>query len=162
LLENHQVQMGYSTSIWHSVLTSVVLFEKDDWFTRLQNKVRIPYSNELAKVIISKNFPLLKGNMAAYPKEIFKAATRGDVVTVHHRIEDMLRSYFDVLFAVNRALHPGEKRLLMYAEKLEHQPVNMSSDVREVLLERTPDKLKAAVERLVDNLEDLLKARGLL
>jgi predicted nucleotidyltransferase len=162
LLENHQVQMGYSTSIWHSVLTSVILFERDNWFTQLQNKVRVPYSDKLAQAIIAKNFPLLKGSMAAYPKELYKAATRDDVVTVHHRIDDMFKSYFDVLFALNRELHPGEKRLLAYAEKLEHQPKNMSEDVKEVLLERNPEKLKQAVESLVDDLEDLLKARGAL
>jgi predicted nucleotidyltransferase len=162
LLENHQVQLGYSTSIWHSVLTSVILFERDNWFTDLQNKVRVPYSNELAKAIIAKNFPLLKGSLVAHPKELYKAVARDDVVTVHHRIEDLLKSYFDVLFALNHEFHPGEKRLLAYAEKLEHQPHNMSADIREVLLERNPEKLKATVESLVDRLEDLMKARGAL
>ncbi len=162
LLENHQAQLGYSTSIWHSVLTSVILFERDSWFTGLQNKVRVPYSDELAGAIIAKNFPLLRGSMAAHPKEIYKAASRDDVVGVHRRIEALLNSYFDVLFALNREFHPGEKRLLAYAEKLEHQPKNMSEDIREVLFERDPEKLKNAVESLVDNLEDLLKARGFL
>jgi predicted nucleotidyltransferase len=162
LLENHQAQMGYSTSIWHSVLTSTILFERDHWFTNLQNKVRIPYSDELVKAIIVKNFPLLKGSLVAHPSEIYKAAARGDVVTVHHRIDALLASYFDVLFALNCELHPGEKRLLFYAEKLKHQPNNMSEDIQTVLLERTPEKLKQVVESLVDNLEDLLKARGLL
>ncbi|MGL4611665.1 MAG: nucleotidyltransferase domain-containing protein [Trueperaceae bacterium] len=162
LLEKHQVQMGYSTSIWHSVLTSVILFERDVWFTNLQNRVRVPYSDELAKAIIAKNFPLLKGSLVAHPNEVYKAAVRNDIITIHHRIEDMLKSYFDVLFALNRELHPGEKRLLAYAEKLEHQPQNMSEDVREVLLERNPEKLKSAVENLVNRLEALLKARGAL
>jgi predicted nucleotidyltransferase len=162
LLENYQAQLGYSTSIWHNVLTSVILFERDAWFTSLQNKVCVPYSDKLAKAIIAKNFPLLKGSMAAYPRELYKAATRDDVITVHHRIEDLLKSYFDVLFALNREFHPGEKRLLAYAEKLEHQPKNMSRDIREMLLERNPEKLKSAVENLVNRLEDLLKARGAL
>lgn len=160
LLAKHQVQMGYSTSVWHSVLTSVILFERDSWFTNLQNKVRVPYSNELARAIIAKNFPLLKGSLVPHAKELYKAARRGDVITVHHRIEDLLKSYFDVLFALNRELHPGEKRLLAYAEGLEHQPKNMSDDVRTVLLERDPEKLKQAVDNLVDRLEDLLKARN--
>jgi predicted nucleotidyltransferase len=160
LLENHQAQLGYSTSIWHSVLTAVILFERDNWFTALQNKVCVPYSDELANAIIAKNFPLLKGSMAAHPRELYKAATRDDVVTVHRRVEALLNSYFDVLFALNRELHTGEKHLLFYAEKLEHQPKNMTRDIREVLLEREPEKLKLAVERLVDNLDTLLKARG--
>ncbi len=162
LLENHQAQLGYSTSIWHNVLTSVILFDRDGWFTQLQNKVRVPYSDELAKAIIAKNFPLLKGSMAAHPKEIYKAALRDDVVGVHHIIEALLNSYFDVLFALNHEFNPGGKRRLDYAEQLEHQPKNMAQDVREVLLERNPEKLKQVVERLVDNLEILLKTRGKL
>lgn len=162
LLENHQAQLGFSTSIWHSVLTAVILFERDGWFTQLQNKVRVPYPDKLAGAIIAKNFPLLKGSMAAHPKELYKAALRDDVVTLHHRIEDLIKSYFDVLFALNREFHPGEKRLLVYAEKLERQPENMSRDMKEVLLERNPEKLNQAVERLVDNLEILLKTRGKL
>jgi predicted nucleotidyltransferase len=162
LLENHQAQMGFSTSIWHSVLTSQIIFERDNWFTNLQNKVRVPYSNELAKAIIAKNFPLLKGSMAAHPKEIYKALARGDLVGVHHIIEALLVSYFDVLFAINHELNRGGKRLLIYAETLEHQPQNMSEEINEVLLERDPEKLKNAVESLVDSLESLLKARGAL
>lgn len=162
LLENYQVQMGYSTSIWHNVLTSVILFERDNWYTNLQNEVRVPYSHELAKAIIAKNFPLLKGSIIALPEQVYKAIKRHDLVFVHDQLKGILDSYFDVLFALNREPHPGNKRLLDYAEKLEHQPVNMSADVREVLLERDPEKLKYAVESLVDRLEDLLKARGAL
>lgn len=160
LLENYQAQLGYTTSLWHSVLHSVILFERDHYFSDLQQRVRVPYPNELVKAIIDKNFPLLKGSLAVHSKELYKAAIRNDVVGVHRRIEVLLNSYFDILFALNRELHPGEKRLLAYAEKLERQPENMSADIREVLSERDPEKLKTAVERLVDRLEDLMKVRG--
>lgn len=159
LLENHQVQLGYSTSIWHNILTSVILFEHDDWFTNLQNRVRVPYSDELAKAVIAKNFPLLKGSLAAHPKELYKAVARDDLVTVHHKIEAILNSYFDVLFALNRELHPGEKRSLSYAQALTLQPKHMKEDVEALLLERRPEHVQKIVERLVGELGDLLETR---
>lgn len=162
LLEKHQVQMGYSTSIWHNVLTSEVLFERDKWFTNLQFKVRVPYSDELVKAIIAKNFPLLKGSIVSLSEQIHKASKRQDLIFVHDQIKGMLDCYFDVLFALNREPHPGNKRLREYALKLRVQPANMSKDINEVLLERDTIKLKTAVDNLVDNLETLLKARGLL
>jgi predicted nucleotidyltransferase len=160
LLENYQAQLGYTTSLWHSVLQSVILFERDDYFTNLQERVRVAYPEKLVQAIVAKNFPLLKGSLAAHPKEIYKAAIRDDVVGVHHIIEALLNSYFDILFALNQAFNPGGKRRLAYAEQLRHQPKNMTRDIREVLLERNPEQLKNAVERLVEELHDLLKARG--
>jgi predicted nucleotidyltransferase len=162
LLENHQTQMGFSTCIWHNILTSVILFECDNWFTALQTKWRVPYSDELAKAIIAKNFPLLKGSLVSLPQQVYKAIKRQDLIFVHDQLKGILDSYFDVLFALNHEPHPGSKRLLDYAEKLEHQPLSMSRDVTEILLERTPEKLHNVVERLINKLESLLKARGYL
>jgi predicted nucleotidyltransferase len=160
LLENYQVQMGYSTSIWHNVLTSIILFDRNDWFAKVRECARVPYPNKLAEAIIAKNFPLLKGSVISLPEQVYKALKRHDLVFAHDQLKGILDSYFDVLFALNREFHSGGKRLLDYAEKLEHQPKNMSRDIREVLLERSPDKLHDTTERLVDNLEELLKARG--
>jgi predicted nucleotidyltransferase len=162
LLENYQAQLGYTTSLWHSVLHSVILFERDSYFSNLQKRVNVPYPEKLVQAIVAKNFPILKGSLAAHPTELYKALKRGDTTTVHRRIEGMLNSYFDVLFALNRELHPGEKRSLMYAQALALQPKHMKEDVEALLTERRLEPVQKIVERLTGELEELLAAKGYL
>ena len=53
---------------------------------------------------------------ASYYEQIKKALMRNDIVSVNHRITAFLASYFDIIFATNKLLHPGEKRLIKYAQ----------------------------------------------
>lgn len=162
LLDKHLAQIGYSTSIWHGVLTSIILFERDHWFTELQDKVRVPYSDKLARAIIIKNFPLLKGSIVSLTAQVYKASRRHDLVFVHNQLKGIFDSYFDVLFALNHKPHPGDKRLLNYAEELEYKPEHMARDIRKVLQERNPERLYEALKRLIDRLEIVLETRGLI
>ena len=72
----------------------------------------MPYPEQLRANIIANGLRLLRGNLPSYDAQIAKAAGRGDLVSVNHRTAAWLETYFDVLLAVNRLTHPGEKRLV--------------------------------------------------
>ncbi|WP_102127691.1 nucleotidyltransferase domain-containing protein [Deinococcus planocerae] len=162
LLERHEARLGYTTALWHNLRTCEVLFDREGWLADLKWRADQPYPDGLARAIIALNFPLLRGAFGAYPNQIALAVRRGDLVAVNHRLTEFLASYFDVLFALNRTPHPGEKRLLTLAAGLPLVPEDFTGQV-ERLLALTPQTLgevPGRVEALVDPLVGLLEVRG--
>ncbi len=115
VMDRHEASLGYTTCFCHNVATSVLLCDRDGWLARCQDKARGPYPEPLRRAILAKNLPVLATARASYAAQIVGAMRRGDKVAVNHRIAAFLASYFDALFAANRRLHPGEKRLLPQA-----------------------------------------------
>jgi predicted nucleotidyltransferase len=105
---------GYTTCIWHNVISSRILCDQTGWFRELQMHYSVPYPDTLRKNIISHNRVLLSGSLASYDRQIEKAEKRRDIVSINHRTAAFLASYFDIIFAMNRITHPGEKRLVTY------------------------------------------------
>lgn len=102
---------GYTTCMWHNLITSRILFDRNGRLTQLQKKYQIPYPQKLKENIITNNRKLLSGMLPSFDSQIRKAENRGDLVSVNHRVTEFLASYFDLLFALNEMTHPGEKRM---------------------------------------------------
>lgn len=162
LFANNRAHMGFSTSRWHSIVTFKILFDRSGWAASLKSSADMPYPDGLAKAIIEKNFALLRGSMADHPTGIASAVKRDDLVFVHSRINALLDCYFDILFALNRELHPGAKRQLAYAERLRLKPEKMKEDLTKLLTHCDPKQVVGKVEKIVDRLEDLLAKQGAL
>ena len=117
-LEKQSPQMGYSTGFWRSIRDGMPLFERGDWHNRLQQRARSPYPETLRSRIIELNRDLLgRDNPFSFLCQIERAVDESDLVAVQHRVAKWLASYFDIVFAANRVLTPGEKRLLSFALK---------------------------------------------
>lgn len=108
---------GYTTCMWHNLITSKILLDKQGKLNALQEKFRIPYPEKLKKNIIENNMKLLSGMLPSFDLQIRKAENRGDLVSVNHRVTEFLASYFDVIFALNEMTHPGEKRMQSICSK---------------------------------------------
>lgn len=157
---------GYSTCFWHNILHGEALWEKNGAFTELRELLPKEYSDELRRTIVQRSWHLIAGSMTSYSEQIRTAARRGDVVSIQHRVTGLLSSCFDLLFALNRQLHPGEKKLLRLCRRdCPLRPSDWDELVMAVLTavptgEEEP--VMQAVEALTGSLRGLLKEEGLL
>jgi hypothetical protein len=163
VLDQHQASMGYSTCFWHTIQRSQILFDRHQWFEKLQARAAQPYPQALYLRIIEMNHAVLRRVIPSYCHQIELAVQRGDLVSVNHRVAAFLASYFDILFALNRELNPGEKRLLSITQaRCARLPVNMAAGVTAVLqcAGSGSKELPAELHRLVDALDQLLAEEG--
>lgn len=161
-LVHHQPSLGYSTAFACTVSRARIMHDPDGTFATLQAVTREPYPEALREAVVRYNHPMLRGTISSYRAQLEKAAARQDIVSLNHRLAALLASYFDIIFAVNRALHPGEKRLLQVAlTTCESLPENFEQDVSETLAaggEGT--RLLPALNRLLDALDSWLVREG--
>jgi hypothetical protein len=164
VLEQHQASVGYSTCFWFNVLNSRALYDRGGWYAALQRRADQPYPEALRLAVVAKNYPILRLlRHSAYQHQLEHALERADMVSVQHRITAVLTSYFDILFAVNKELHPGEKRLIEYAARLPKTPKHFPDDVQALITSVcAPEQTLPAFHRLVDGLDALLEDERLL
>ena len=115
-LKNSSASLGYTTCFFDNIVHSKVLFDRNKLYQQMVNELKI-YPESLRQNIITKNMEMLHGVIASYDSQIIKAYKRGDLVSVNHRIAAYLASYFDIIFALNKIYHPGEKRLVEIVKK---------------------------------------------
>lgn len=152
----HEAAHAYTTALWFTARAMRILHDPDGALGALQAAASVPYPEALRQRIIRQNTDVIRRTQSSYLHQVEKALGRRDAVSVNHRTAALLGAYFDVIFAVNRALHPGEKRLLDHIESrgLAHPP-GMREDVEAVVAAAVPDAtmLVEAIHRLAGGLE---------
>lgn len=150
---------GYSTCFLYTLNNFSIVYDPDNWLTNLQNKIQTEYPARLQKNIIDRNLKLLKDKpFASYYEQIEKAIQRNDILSINHRITAFLVSYFDIIFAMNKLLHPGEKRLVKYAKNnCKILPENFEKNITEILTQPNPNTL-LILNNIIKNLKTCLKS----
>lgn len=93
---------------------------------------------------------------ASYYEQIEKAINRNDIVSINHRISAFMASYFDIIFAVNELLHPGEKRLVKYAkDNCQILPNNFEENINKLLVQPNSETLNI-LDDMVESLRQIL------
>lgn len=152
---------GYTTCMWHNLLTCKILYDRDGALAGLKERFDIPYPEALRKNIIERGMRLLHGYLPSYDGQIMKAAKRGDLVAVNHRAAAYLESYFDVIFALNRMTHPGEKRMTETAlREAAILPKDFSENIDRLLkgLFTSPEALAEILSTMTENLRAVVEA----
>ena len=162
--EDCQARNGYTTCMWHNLRTCKIIYDRDGRLAAAKERFGVPYPEALRENIIRRNWALLRSAMPAYTGQIAKAAKRGDLVSVCHRTAAFLESYFDILFALNRQTHPGEKRLVQLCrERCAVLPERFEENL-ERLFQAQYGGGACLIEALADitnQLERVLRAQGL-
>ena len=160
---HHQASLGYTTCFWRTVLNANCLFDRHGWFEKFQEKYNIPYPEQLKQAIIIKNHPVLRAVIPSYYGQIKKAIDRRDLISINHRLTAFFTSYFDVLFALNELLNPGEKKLMAFTlAQCTKLPVDFQQQVENSLQSAAvgEERLLLQLDELVDGLDDLLAEEG--
>ncbi len=154
--EGCNASLGYTTCFIDNIQKTEVLYDKTGWLNNMKKRVDTPYPEKLAENIIKKNFAYLKDAMFSYRDQIASAVERNDFVSINHRCAAFLASYFDVIFAKNRILNPGEKKLVPFALKnCKLLPDGFENDVKTLSIGDILKRLPAA-DRMVENLRKIL------
>jgi hypothetical protein len=156
-LMQHVASLGYTTAYCFSVSHCKILADANGWLTALQHQTRGLYPDGLLKAILERNRPVLgSGMQSCYLQQIEAAIVRQDPVSLNHRVAAWLASYFDILFAINGRFHPGEKRLLTYAQELTNLPEAALSDVRQlcVFAGNLDAPIAAHLEQMLQRLDE--------
>ncbi len=158
-----EASLGYSTCFWHTVRVSQSLYDPNGWFARLQQRAQVPYPDLLAHRIIALNLPVLRDSFSSYQRQIAKAVQRQDIVDLQHKVTNYLASVFDILFAINRMPHPGEKQLIDFSEReCKLRPPQLRQYIEAILggIANNPTSVIAAVDQLTDTVELLFTHEG--
>lgn len=159
VVENFHGRNGYTTCMWHNLRTCKVLFDKSGRLNTAKKRFDVAYPEALRDDILSRNWKLLRTAMPAYEQQILKAVERGDQVSINHRVSAFLESYFDLLFALNRQTHPGEKRLVQLCRETcrilpEQFEENLATLFSHMFLE--PEQVAADLDRILTALAKIL------
>lgn len=165
VLVRHEARVGYSTCFWDNLRTARPLYDRTGWYAALHARAQAVYPEALRTAIVAKNRPLLAATLSSFTVQLEKAVSRGDRVSANHRAAAFLASYFDVLFALNRTTHPGEKRLLQHAaRRCPKRPADLDAAVGRLLdaAGRGDSDAGPAARALAGGLDALLGPEGLL
>lgn len=158
VVERFQPHNGYTTCMWHNLLTCRILYDQNGRLTRTKERFQVPYPPQLRQNILAHSWRLLHASMPAYDGQLLKAARRGDLVSVNHRAAAFLEAYFDYLFALNGRTHPGEKRLIQICrERCGILPARFEENLEGLFqdLFGAPDQVGGRISAILSELERL-------
>jgi len=163
VVEEANASNGYTTCIWNNLLECKILYDCNHKLQQLKEQYTISYPDKLRYNIIKKNLELLDGYIPSYSLQIEKALERRDIVSINHRITEFLASYFDIIFAINKQTHPGEKRLIQLCQnKCEKIPQDFAGNLEKLLtVNIDKEQVMKTVKEIVNNVNELVKKEGL-
>jgi Domain of unknown function (DUF4037) len=133
---------GFATSALSFAAGGVALEDPRGELAAIQ--ARLATYPEVTRRRLLADMPRL---LRAYLGQLEKAQRRGDLLFAQHRRYTLQMVFFNLLFAINRRYHPGEKRLLEHAERCAARPERLRERWEDLALRRIDDPQVAELLR---------------
>lgn len=159
VVEDCNARTGYTTCMWHNLLTCKIVYDGSGRLKKAKDRFDVEYPEKLRQNIIDKNMKLLSSMLPSYDGQINKAVIRRDLVSINHRTSAFFESYFDVIFALNKLTHPGEKRLVELCKKhCTLLPENFEENINKLYCDLFTDYdlVKGDIEEIVSQLRKIV------
>lgn len=157
VVEQYNAGNGYTTCLYHNLLTSDIRYDRDCRLQALKDRFTIPYPKKLKQNIIHNNMNLLSGVLPSFDMQIKKAIKRYDRVSINHRVTEFLASYFDIILALNEKTHPGEKRLVQFCtEQCSILPKDMEKNLNRLFDTMFSDPELSVIVDIINELKKVI------
>jgi hypothetical protein len=149
------ISEGYTTSRLFYAAHGRVLHDPAGDLGALQARLLAEYPEPTRRILLLHHPELLRYNLGI----LHIAQTRGDLLFVQHCRTLVQDIFFNLLFALNRRYHPGEKRLLLHGERCPQRPADMAARwSRAARLAADEPDLAETLGTLTDDLCTLIEA----
>jgi hypothetical protein len=148
------ISEGYTTARLFYLASGRPLYDPAGELSILRERLLAEYPEPTRRLLLRYHPALLR----TYLGHLRLAQSRGDLLMVQHRRYTLQMVFFNLLFALNRRYHPGEKRLLIHSQGCTLQPPNLTARWSRVArLAADNLDLAAALGGLVDDLCSLIE-----
>jgi hypothetical protein len=148
------ISEGYTTARLFYLANGRPLHDPTGELSLLRERLLAEYPEPTRRLLLQYHPALLR----TYLGHLRLAQSRGDLLMVQHRRYTVQMVFFNLLFALNRRYHPGEKRLLIHSLDCTLQPPNLTARwSRAARLAVDHHDLAGALGSLVDDLCSLIE-----
>jgi hypothetical protein len=146
---------GYTTARLFYLANCRPLHDPTGELGALRERLLAEYPEPTRHLLLQDHPALLR----VYLDQLRLAQSRGDLLAVQHRRYTLQMVFFNLLFALNRRYHPGEKRLIIHGERCSLRPANLATRWSRVTrLAADNPELAEALGSLIDDLNRLIEA----
>lgn len=110
----------FTTARLHNYAHGLALYDPSGALTGVQTRLRSAYPEPTRRFLLRRE----PERLTLALKQLLTAQQRRDILFAQHRRYTLQTIFFNLLFALNRRYHPGEKRLLRHAATCPLQPAD--------------------------------------
>lgn len=165
LMKYAKVNRNESTKVAYFVHYSNIVFDRHGKLNQLKQDYTLSYPDELRRNIIQLNYPMLKAQSKSYYNQFERALNRRDQIHIISLLNDYLKSYLEIISAMNKQFDPIEKRVLQIVDETCSILPKMLKENIELLFvyaSRCDKQLLQVVTIMINQLTDLMNEQGLL